>query len=132
MVKTTMPHSIFLARCGIYADDHGILRPIVVVLPATRFVSLPTASLMSNRYSVGAEHQGLVVRRCALQELNRALRAPTAHHSGVIKAQRLQPGAVEELSVLAKPDTAMTTGVKVCLHISPALPALPLCRKFRI
>ena len=55
----------------------------------------------------------LVVRRCALQELNRALRGPAVHSTGVAKAQRLQPEAVD---VAANPaGTAMVTGVKVII-----------------
>lgn len=54
------------------------------------------------------------VCRCALQELNRALRGPAAHRTGVVKAQRLQPGAPEAVDLSANPaSTAMITGVKV-------------------
>ena len=48
--------------------------------------------------------------RCALQELNRALRGPAPHRTGVAKAQCLQPEAV---NVAANPASAMTTGIKV-------------------
>lgn len=59
----------------------------------------------------------MLLARCALQELNRALRGPKGQAAVMSHAQRLQPGTQLPLGGGNAAIMAGATGVKVCTHI---------------